>query len=171
MVLASPQTSGQDGSMYQVGIAFAHPPHQICGWAGLMETSAPSIEHGLDRFWTELRPGLQRLAARFDWCWVGRLPVDVEAGATDFGHVRRHVVETLKALVQSGEAAGHETFVFFVADWPEDDQCRYGSGTIADLDGYLRLFGDWDEWVYRVDRDALQQGQGTPLLVRVRQDP
>ena len=154
--------------MYQVGIAFAHPSDQACGCAGRIETSAPSIEQGVDRFWEELRPGLQRLAGRFNWCWVGRLPVDVGAGATD---VRRHVVETLKALVQVGDAAGHETFVFFVADWPEDDQCRYGSGSIADLDGYLRLFGDWDEWVYRVDRDALQQGQGTPLLVRVRQDP
>lgn len=102
--------------MYQVGIAFAHPSDQACGCAGRIETSAPSIEHGVDRFWEELRPGLQRLAGRFNWCWVGRLPVDVEAVATDFGHVRRHVVEALKALVQVGDAADHETFVFFVAD-------------------------------------------------------
>ncbi|WP_422510031.1 hypothetical protein [Stenotrophomonas sp. GZD-301] len=157
--------------MYQVGIAFAHPSDQACGCAGRIETSAPSIEHGVDRFWEELRPGLQRLAGRFNWCWVGRLPVEVEGGATRFGHVRRHVVETLKALMHAGDAAGHETFVFFVADWPEDDQCRYGSGSIADLEGYLRLFDDWDEWIYRADRDSMQQGHGTPLLVRVRQEP
>lgn len=157
--------------MYQIGIAFAHPSHQTSGLTGLIETSAPSIEHGVDRFWVELRPGLQRLAARFNWGWVGRLPVDVEGGATAFARVGRHVVETLKALVDVGEAAGHEVFVFFIRDWPEDEQVRYGSGSVADLEGYLRLFGDWDEWVYRVDRNSLQQGYGTPLLVRLKRDP
>lgn len=157
--------------MYQVGIAFAHPSDQACGCAGRVETSAPSIEHGVDRFWVELHPGLQRLADRFNWCWVGRLPVGVEAGMSDFARVSTQLVETLKALVHVGETAGHETFVFFISDWPEDERIRYGSGSVADLQGYFRLFGDWDEWVYRLDRDSLQQGYGAPLLVRLKHDP
>lgn len=152
--------------MYQIGIALGRGDGSHVETYDLDGGCRDLIKSGIDEFWNELRPGIERLFDRFEWCWLARVDV-VTAGDESFSIVKSRLLGLLREFVGDDKTEGFEKFVFFMSDWPEDGVVRYGSGSVNDLSGYLSLFCDWDECTYLLDLDRFQQGEGTPLLVKL----
>lgn len=158
--------------MYQIGVALSHTVGRGQTYSRSPEDVDSSIEQGIEAFWEELRPGLATLAEQFDWCWIGRVTLrELAAGDGAMSQDARRSIEVfLDQFMQSETARDCVKFLFFVADWPEDGEIRYGEGSVRDLGAYLRLFNGWDEWIYRSTLKSFQQGQERPLLVRLLND-
>lgn len=158
--------------MYQIGVALSHPVGRSQTYFHSPEGIDSTIEQGIGAFWEELRPGLATLTEQFDWCWIGRVTLrEISAGDCAMSQEeRRSIAVFLDQFMQSETVKDCVKFLFFVSDWPEDGEIRYGEGSVRDLGAYLRLFNGWDEWVYRSALKSFQQGQERPLLVRLVKD-
>lgn len=158
--------------MYQIGVALSRPVGRGQTYLRSPEDVDSNIEQGIEAFWEELRPGLATLTEQFGWCWIGRVTLrDFSAGDGAMSlEARRSLEVFLDQFMQSETVKDCVKFLFFVSDWPEDGEIRYGEGSVRDLGAYLRLFNGWDEWIYRSALKSFQQGQETPLLVRLLKD-
>ena len=156
-------------SMYQIGIALGGGDGNRGEASDVDGGVRDLLKPGIEEFWDDLRPGIERLFDKFGWFWLAR--VDVVAGDESFNVVKSKLLGLLREFVRDDKLDGFEKFVFFTSDWPEDDVVRYGSGSIDDLSGYLSLFSDWDECTYVLGLDRFQQGEGTPLLVKLIESP
>ena len=155
--------------MYQIGIALGRGDGNRGEASDVDGGWGDVIKPGIEEFWDDLRPGIERLFDKFEWSWLAR--VDVVAGDESFSVVKSKLLGLLREFVRDDKVDGFEIFVFFMSDWPEDGVVRYGCGTINDLSGYLSLFFDWDECTYILGLDRFQQGEGTPLLVKLIESP